>query len=78
MHERKRKKDLQKGIWKGQEIKKIDLSLEEKKKCLMSEYRSLTQSKAGREGIKHFISIVVSLGHKVEEEFSDVWKITNQ
>lgn len=31
MHERKRKKDLQKGIWKGQEIKKIDLSLEEKK-----------------------------------------------
>lgn len=59
MHERKRKKDLQKGIWKEQEIKRIDLSLEEEKNktTLMSEYRSLTQSKAGREEIKHFITV---------------------
>lgn len=53
MHERKRKKDLQKGIWKEQEIKRIDLSLEEEKNktTLMSE------SKAGREEIKHFITV---------------------
>lgn len=55
----RRRKTNKREFGKEQEMRKIDFSLEGKKIKMkisfMSEHRNLSQSKAGREEIKHFL-----------------------
>lgn len=54
----RKRKTNKREFGKEQEMRKIDFSLEGKKIKMisfMSEHRNLSQSKAGREEIKHFL-----------------------
>ena len=55
----RKRKTNKRGFGKEQEMRKIEFSLEGKKIkrkiSFMSEHRNLSQSKAGREEIKHFL-----------------------
>lgn len=54
----RKRKTNKREFGKEQEMRKIDFSLEGKKKMkisFMSEHWNLSQSKAGREEIKHFL-----------------------